>query len=154
MSQPDEHHGDAAAPPAPIVVNTLATFHNSAEITSSPQAYFAGTNQSHAYGNTYIHGGRVILGNVYGNRSDSSRVESLGLDIGRHGSRLATSLFLIPRPSTTSFTGRTLQMNQLNSMLVPDAADIVNRKVVVIHGLGGSGKTQFCLKYAEENKSR
>lgn len=154
MNQSDQSEADNVPASVPLAVNTLATFYNHAEVTSSPQAYFAGQNQSHAFGNTYISGGRVILGNVYGGSVHSSTSRSPVSGVGHHEPRQPTSLFMTPRPSTMSFTGRTLQLAQLKSMLISDGTDMTSRRVVVVYGLGGSGKTQFCLKYAEENKSR
>ena len=64
--------------------------------------------------------------------------------------------YLIPRCSSTYFTGRQTHADfvreNLGSVSHRDAAN--RHQVVVIYGLGGAGKTQFCLRYAEENKSR
>ncbi|MCJ1391776.1 hypothetical protein MMC18_004641 [Xylographa bjoerkii] len=64
--------------------------------------------------------------------------------------------FTIPRCSSTYFTGRRLYAETVREKLVPvNHLDEANRhKVCVFYGLGGSGKTQFCLRYAEDNKSR
>jgi hypothetical protein len=63
---------------------------------------------------------------------------------------------LIPRKSSTYFTGR-----QKHAKLVKDKfgpiqkrIDQVKSNILVIYGLGGSGKTQFCLKYVEDNKHK
>jgi hypothetical protein len=63
---------------------------------------------------------------------------------------------LIPRKSSTYFTGR-----QKHAKLVKDkfgpiqkCIDQVKSNILVIYGLGGSGKTQFCLKYVEDNKHK
>jgi hypothetical protein len=63
---------------------------------------------------------------------------------------------LIPRKSSTYFTGRQKHAQELRGMLgtVRRSNSRGIPKVVVIYGLGGSGKTQFCLKYAEDNKSK
>ena len=64
--------------------------------------------------------------------------------------------FIVPRCSTSYFTGR----DQFNTILrqrfqaSENTGGIYERKVFVIYGLGGSGKTQFCLKFVEENRSR
>ncbi|MCJ1437788.1 hypothetical protein MMC27_007175 [Xylographa pallens] len=64
--------------------------------------------------------------------------------------------FIVPRCSSTYFTGRRLHAEIVREKLGPvNHLDEANRhKVCVIYGLGGSGKTQFCLRYAEDNKSR
>ena len=64
--------------------------------------------------------------------------------------------FLIPRCSSTYFTGRRLHAEIVREKLGPvNHLDAANRhRICVIYGLGGAGKTQFCLRYAEDNKSR
>ena len=64
--------------------------------------------------------------------------------------------FIIPRCSSTYFTGRRLHAEVVREKLGPVShMDEANRhKICVIYGLGGAGKTQFCLRYAEDNKSR
>ena len=59
------------------------------------------------------------------------------------------------RPSF-HFTGRSMQSRYMKEELGPvhtrGARD--QHKIFVICGLGGSGKTQFCLKYVEENMAK
>ena len=64
--------------------------------------------------------------------------------------------FIIPHCSVTYFTGRHHHANIVREKLGQVGhLDAANRhKVCVIYGLGGAGKTQFCLRYAEDNKSR
>ena len=64
--------------------------------------------------------------------------------------------FIVPRCSSIYFTGRRLHAEVVRKKLGPVShLDEANRhKICVIYGLGGSGKTQFCLRYAEDNKSR
>ncbi len=64
--------------------------------------------------------------------------------------------FIIPRCSSTYFTGRRLHADVVREKLGPVSHfDEANRhKICVIYGLGGAGKTQFCLRYAEDNKAR
>ncbi|KAF2280401.1 uncharacterized protein EI97DRAFT_430135 [Westerdykella ornata] len=54
------------------------------------------------------------------------------------------------------FTGREKHLIEVKNMLGPirKHGDQTSTKVLVIYGLGGSGKTQFCLKYVEDNKQR
>jgi hypothetical protein len=63
---------------------------------------------------------------------------------------------LISRKSSMYFTGRQKHANMVKDMLGPTEKrnDKGKSKILVIYGLGGSGKTQFCLKYVEENKNR
>lgn len=63
---------------------------------------------------------------------------------------------LIPRSPSTYFTGRQKHARDVRDMLGPIRKhdDRSRNKVLVIYGLGGSGKTQFCLKYVEDNKHR
>lgn len=64
--------------------------------------------------------------------------------------------WLIPRKSSTYFTGRQKHAKYVKDMLGPIRAydDHSKNGILVIYGLGGSGKTQFCLKYVEDNKHR
>ncbi|KAL2699846.1 hypothetical protein AAEP93_009821 [Penicillium crustosum] len=62
--------------------------------------------------------------------------------------------FDMPQTVSSYYTGRQKQLNQLKSTL-----DLVNsrepqdhQKRFVIYGLGGSGKTQFCCKFAQDNR--
>ena len=64
--------------------------------------------------------------------------------------------FIVPRCSSNYFTGR-----QMHARVVKENLGSIHRaqlrakhKIFVIYGLGGSGKTQFCLKYVEDNRSR
>lgn len=63
---------------------------------------------------------------------------------------------LIPRKPSTYFTGRHKHANEVRAMLgsIQKHVGHERTKVLVIYGLGGSGKTQFCLKYVEDNKHR
>ncbi|KAL8883176.1 MAG: hypothetical protein Q9192_007387 [Flavoplaca navasiana] len=67
--------------------------------------------------------------------------------------------YLVSHCSSIQFTGRKQQAQELKEKLHrpiirPDQKTRDEHKIVVIHGLGGSGKTQFCLRYAEENRRR
>ena len=64
--------------------------------------------------------------------------------------------FIVPRCSSTYFTGRLLHAEMVRAKLGPvSLLDEANQhRICVIYGLGGAGKTQFCLRYAEDNKSR
>ena len=65
--------------------------------------------------------------------------------------------FIVPRCSTTYFTGRTQHGNILRERFKSSSQPWDHKyesRTFVIYGLGGSGKTQFCLRYVEDNRSR
>lgn len=69
----------------------------------------------------------------------------------------ASEYYLVPHCSSIQFTGRKQQTQELKEnfgrlLNSPNQKTRGEHKIVVIHGLGGSGKTQFCLRYAEENR--
>ena len=49
------------------------------------------------------------------------------------------------------FTGRSAYLQRLKVHFLSNAME--KRKSFLLHGLGGIGKTQICLKFAEENES-
>jgi hypothetical protein len=64
--------------------------------------------------------------------------------------------FIVERSPTTYFTGRETHARDVKGRF-SEAQRQVGRNshaTFVIYGLGGSGKTQFCLKYAHDNRSR
>ncbi|KAF2186508.1 TPR-like protein [Zopfia rhizophila CBS 207.26] len=63
---------------------------------------------------------------------------------------------ILPRSPSSYFTGRQTHAKDVKEMLGPIRMhdDRNKHKVLVLYGLGGSGKTQFCLKYVEDNKHR
>jgi signal recognition particle GTPase len=54
------------------------------------------------------------------------------------------------------YTGREKQLSELEQMLdvVRSRERQTHQKRFVIHGLGGSGKTQFCCKFAQDNREQ
>jgi hypothetical protein len=64
--------------------------------------------------------------------------------------------FLVHRSPTSHFTGRQTHANFVKTKLaeVQRQNRGNNPNIFVIYGLGGSGKTQFCLKYAWDNYPR
>jgi len=59
--------------------------------------------------------------------------------------------FDLPQTVSNIFTGRDTQLKKLKHMLdvtTPPRHDNFQKRFV-IHGLGGSGKTQFCCKFAQ-----
>ena len=63
---------------------------------------------------------------------------------------------LVPRRSSIFFTGRYAYAATLREKFGPIVrpAGEQSHRIFVIYGLGGSGKTQFCLRYVEDNKNR
>lgn len=63
---------------------------------------------------------------------------------------------LVPRSPSAYFTVRQKHTRDVKEMLgsIRNYNDQKRNKILVLYGLGGSGKTQFCLKYVEDNKQR
>jgi hypothetical protein len=53
--------------------------------------------------------------------------------------------------SSMMFTGRSAYLQRLKDHFVSNG--MKKRKSFLLHGLGGIGKTQICLKFIEENES-
>jgi hypothetical protein len=66
--------------------------------------------------------------------------------------------FDIPQSVSSMFTGREALLSNLGNLFdhEPSAtiASLPYQKRFVIYGLGGSGKTQFCCKFAQDNRHR
>jgi hypothetical protein len=64
--------------------------------------------------------------------------------------------FYTPQAVSSIFTGRVTDLDTLRRCLeAPAAANQTNaQKRFVVYGLPGSGKTQFCCKFASDNKQR
>lgn len=68
--------------------------------------------------------------------------------------------FDIPKPVDPFYTGREDYAKRLRSWMLPNhsrkqrgtSAVKVEQKRFVVYGLGGAGKTQFCSKFAEDNR--
>lgn len=59
--------------------------------------------------------------------------------------------FMIPQAVRPTFTGRQNALDDLRSAFAtPGVANATRR--FVIYGLGGSGKSQFCCKFAQDNR--
>lgn len=117
----------------------------------------------------HINESRVHFGNNYYSCSGRSTSEfssvaetivarrwldpSLSEDTDAYG---LNELYCVPRCSRPQFVGRQLLADRVKEKLNPDAVQLDGGKhmIVAIYGLGGSGKTQFCLRYAEVNRSR
>lgn len=60
--------------------------------------------------------------------------------------------FHVPRAISSIYTGREPLLNQLKALL--GLADSNIQKRFVVYGMGGSGKTEFCCKFAQDNRNR
>ena len=56
---------------------------------------------------------------------------------------------LMPNPSNR-FTGRTEYVSQLERYFGDSGDSARKRKLFLLYGMGGIGKTQICLKFIEE----
>jgi len=76
--------------------------------------------------------------------------------IKNYGNRMTSAAVipLMPNPSTR-FTGRTEVIAKLKSHFFTNTNDAVQkRKLFLLYGMGGIGKTQICLKFVEEVSDR
>ena len=55
------------------------------------------------------------------------------------------------RLSSIMFTGRSAYLQRLNNHFVSNATE--KRKSFLLHGMGGIGKTQICLKFTEDHEN-
>lgn len=64
--------------------------------------------------------------------------------------------FDVPQSVSSIFTGREDQLDELVRIFIPERRIVRDQfqRRFIIHGLGGSGKTQFCCKFAEVNRDR
>jgi hypothetical protein len=64
--------------------------------------------------------------------------------------------FVVPRSASSMFTGREDIAKRVREKIASTSVGHghYQHKIFVIWGLGGSGKTQFCLKFVEDNRER
>ncbi|KAK5635715.1 hypothetical protein RRF57_011427 [Xylaria bambusicola] len=64
--------------------------------------------------------------------------------------------FKTPQAVSSIFTGRESLLRELRHCFIQPLGPLHNQsqRRFVVHGLSGSGKTQFCCKFAEENRER
>ncbi len=122
-------------------------------------------SQGHNMWQNEITGRAVHLGDVYvyntiksGNASHWSETASIPSSLDGYGtySMSGCQMYKVGRRSSPHFTGRRIQAKMLsNGLASPSNAENRDKhKVAVIYGLGGSGKTQFCLRFAEQHQAR
>ena len=76
------------------------------------------------------------------------------LQVNIPGDRATGVIPLLPNPSTR-FTGRTEAIAKLKKHFLTNPDDVVQkRKVFLLYGMGGIGKTQICLKFVQEMSDR
>lgn len=70
--------------------------------------------------------------------------------------RMRNTYFHVPHNVSNIFTGqRSLSFEVEQNLLRPrNKGEVLRRRVFVLYGLGGSGKTQFCLKFIEDHRDR
>jgi len=63
--------------------------------------------------------------------------------------------WLVPRNSTSIFTGRSEILERMSKLLCPPSSGhSPTQKRFVISGIGGTGKSEITLKFAEDNRER
>ena len=63
--------------------------------------------------------------------------------------------YLLPRDPTSLFTGRQRLLDEMRNVYFPTTSvSISGQKRYVVHGLGGVGKTELCLKFAEQFREK
>ncbi|KAI5776949.1 acyl transferase/acyl hydrolase/lysophospholipase [Geopyxis carbonaria] len=63
--------------------------------------------------------------------------------------------YFVPYSSSFMFTGRDLELKEINEYFLQERKGTAQqRRVMVLHGLGGSGKTQICLKFLETAREK
>lgn len=64
--------------------------------------------------------------------------------------------FKTPQAVSSIFTGRESLLQELRHCFIqpPGPLHSQSQRRFVVHGLGGAGKTQFCCKFAEDNRER
>jgi hypothetical protein len=72
-----------------------------------------------------------------------------------HGSEVEVKneFYVVPHAASEHFTGRNEIRERLSGALLSCRTSKTQQRFV-LYGLGGSGKTQICLKFAEDNRER
>lgn len=78
------------------------------------------------------------------------------LDPAPQNPRFHNRYYEIPRNPSSAFTQRDEVYTRLREACLPsdDPALQTQQRRFVLYGLGGSGKTQLCLKFAEEYREK
>jgi Cdc6-like AAA superfamily ATPase len=83
--------------------------------------------------------------------------QTAGVDLGQiqinnYGNKMMSDgvIPLVPNPSNR-FTGRTEAITKLKKHFSTNTSDPAQKRMFfLLHGMGGIGKTQICLKFVEE----
>ena len=106
-----------------------------------------------------IHTSLVARESSDGLSAQMARQERLIRSLGGSTAQAVSTLqkvnvyFMTPQSVSNLFVGRKLELRQLKQDL--DGRGLTQSTMrVVVYGLNGSGKTQFCCKFAQDNRSR
>lgn len=74
----------------------------------------------------------------------------------KHPHTLRNKFFSVPYNASSIFTGRQDITERLERNILPDKKQTQSsmQKRFVLYGLGGSGKTQFCLKFIQDHRQK
>jgi hypothetical protein len=94
----------------------------------------------------------------YGDGMDTTR-QRLLQKIAKHKGIAAPGDFSVPFslqgvPTTEYFVPRKIEMQRLSEFFAIPSTRTAQRRVFVVYGTGGMGKTQLCAKFAETNAER
>ena len=90
-------------------------------------------------------------------------LNQIGTSINSIGHSFTNIHFDTPKPIDLFYTGREAQAENLKRWLISEASqehmkvsekESEIQKRFVVYGVGGAGKTQFCCKFAEDNRDR
>jgi hypothetical protein len=81
-------------------------------------------------------------------RGSNTHFEKSGKLLNKH--------FKIPQPVSAKLTGREEMAQLVEKVLFPykDTVQFRQQRRFVIYGVGGSGKTQFCCKFAQDHREK
>jgi hypothetical protein len=95
-------------------------------------------------------------------RLKASQMEEVGLGFNVHveayvqgaGTSPGQFHFHTPEETTPTFVGRQNLLQELRDAFFPDGYPnpMPGQKTLIVFGMGGSGKTELCSKYAHDNK--
>lgn len=105
-----------------------------------------------------VRGEGTSLNVMQGARNINMRDSTLYVaqNVHDNASRGQDDTLLVPqRPSSNAlFTGREDILKKLKNHFAPTVSTDQNRKLFLLYGMGGIGKTQICLKFIEEVADR
>lgn len=133
--------------------------------SASGQQDLSQLSKDQSYSGNSVTGGVAQFGNIYNvtiNPPETDDSPSTPSDRRRRSAHNLPQLneqhvqYKVPRHSETRFTGRQEQLDEIEQLFaLPKRDDFQDRhKIVVMVGLGGSGKTQIALRYAERHRNQ